>query len=79
MTLYDFNGLDDSQKQATTWDLGTHVNTLKFEDITLVLYSIENFYVEIEYLSKNNSITTVRSFKTGERLEQHLSTIDLDI
>jgi len=43
----------------------------------MILYRIDNFYVEILYHSERNEITRIKSFISDKPLDHYLEKIDL--
>jgi hypothetical protein len=43
----------------------------------MILYRIDNFYVEILYHSDRNEITSIKSFISDKPLDHYLEKIDL--
>ena len=41
------------------------------KDIRINCYAIDKFFVEVVYDSKHNTITEVRSFKTGHLMDKY--------
>ena len=71
MTLYEFNALNFEEKQTTVWDKGTFLDNYITEDIRINCYAINKFFVEVVYDGKFNTITEVRSFKSGHSLDKY--------
>jgi hypothetical protein len=76
MTLYEFNILTLEEKQATVWDMGIFLDNYITKDIKINCYAIDKFFVEVVYDAEHNTITEVRSFKYGHRLDKY-SKLDL--
>ena len=71
MTLYEFNVLNLEEKQTTVWDKGTFLDNYITEDIRINCYAIDKFFVEVVYDAEFNTITEVRSFKSGRSLDKY--------
>ena len=71
MTLYEFNSLTLEEKQATVWDKGTFLDNYITEDIRINCYAIDRFFVEVVYDAEHNTITEIRSFKSGYSLDKY--------
>ena len=78
MTLYQFNMLEQNDKYQTTWDIGKHIHTVFEDDLSINLYVIDRFFVEVHYNSKNNKIIGIYPFKSGHRLEKYTGDISID-
>lgn len=76
--LYEYNSLEDDQKATLLWDQGIFLMNRVDEKYSYNLYSLFDFFVEVWYDSKNNSIEKFRTFKTLEALEPYLDRIDLN-
>lgn len=76
MTLYEFNLLDSlNDKMNAVNELGTFIDNHITKLERCNLYAIDKFFVEVVYSSEFNSITEIRSFKTGKTLDKY--SIDL--
>ena len=79
MDIYDFANLNTNDQAAKAWTNGTFLcsrsNGLKKYN----LYSLENFYVEMLYDSRNNEIKKIKSFRSERLLKPYLSKIKLGI
>jgi len=71
MTLYQFNSLTLEEKQATVWDKGVFLDNHITKSEKCNCYAIDKFFVEVVYDSEHNTITEIRSFKTGESLDKY--------
>ena len=78
LSLYDFNALNDNEKAEAVWH-GTFLADRQDGELTIQLYSLTNFYVEVFYDPKANRITGFRSFNTKSLLVPYLSQIRLDV
>jgi hypothetical protein len=78
MTLYQFNALNEKEQFDTLWDKGVHISERENDDHRLVLYQIDNFYVEVWYHMEENVIKKLKTFSsTGEPLKPYLEKIDI--
>ena len=71
MTLYEFNVFSLEEKQATVWDKGVFLDNYITKDIRINCYAIDRFFVEVVYDAEHNTITEVRSFKSGHLLDKY--------
>ncbi len=76
MTLYDFNKLSLKEKLTLVWDKGVFLDNYIDKIETCNCYAIDKFFVEVVYDAEQNTITEVRSFKTGSLLDKY-SNIDI--
>ena len=77
MTLYEFKHLNINAQAQTTWDSGVFIAFREEGDEQLILYRIENFYVEVRYHSNQNQIRGIKSFISDAPLQPYLDTIDI--
>ena len=71
MTLYEFNILTLEEKQASVWDKGTFLDNYVTKEERCNCYAIDKFFVEVVYDAEHNTITEIRSFKTGYLLDKY--------
>ncbi len=76
MTLYDYKMLSEDEQWDTLWDKGKFLANLKIIDKSFSLYAIDKFFVEVVYDAEQNTITEVRSFKTGHLLDKYSVNFD---
>lgn len=73
MTLYEFNVLDINNRMEAVNQYGAFLDNHISENERLNLYAINMFFVEVVYNAKTNTISEIRSFKTGECLNKYSS------
>ncbi|MEP3838891.1 MAG: hypothetical protein ABJM36_14660 [Algibacter sp.] len=71
MTLYEFNILELNERMKAVNQNGIFLDNHVTEREKCNLYAIGLFFVEVVYNSKNNVISEIRSFKTGELLNKY--------
>ncbi|WP_034917856.1 hypothetical protein [Gillisia sp. CAL575] len=76
ISLYEFLALSDKEQYELAFNKGNYLDTLSKGSTRYVLYSLDLFFVEIEYNSLNNKIVNKRSFVSGELLDKY-SNLDL--
>lgn len=76
MTLYDFIALDEMEQQEALWT-GTHIADRQDDEHNILLYQIDNFYVEVFYHRELNVIRRYRPFKSIDQLKPYLGQIDI--
>ena len=54
MKLYEFSRLSEEEQYNTTWKIGVLVDQFIKEGISINLYAINEFFVEVYYDQKNN-------------------------
>lgn len=77
MTLYQFKVLNLDEQAQCTWDCGTLIGFREEDHLHMVLYRIDNFYVEIQYHTNQNEIVAIKSFISDESLQLYLDKIDI--
>ena len=73
ITLYDFNKLSLEDKQKVLWKDGEFLDNHITEHEKCNCYALGKFFVEVVYDPEHNTITEVRSFKTGHLLDKVLT------
>ncbi len=76
MNIYQFIELSTEEQVNTIWQ-GTFVGNRNYKGFNVVLYSIENFFVEVFYNQTENAISQIRPFKSMTRLMPYIETLDL--
>jgi hypothetical protein len=71
MTLYQFNILGLNESMEAVNQLGTFLDNHLINTERCNLYAIDKFFVEVVYNPEFNSITKIRSFKTGYLLDKY--------
>jgi hypothetical protein len=70
MTLYRFIALDHNKQAEAIWS-ATFLFIRSNNDYLIMLYKINDFYVEVFYHPKNNKIERIRPFTTKKLLEPY--------
>lgn len=78
LTLYDFNGLTANEKANAVWQ-GTFLADREENGLTVQLYSVSSFYVEVFYDPLANKILRFRSFTTKHLLVPYLAHIKFNL
>lgn len=71
MTLYEFNILDINERMEAVNQHGTFLDNYVTKEERCNCYAIDKFFVEVVYDAMHNTITEVRSFKTGHLLDKY--------
>jgi len=71
MTLYEFNILELNDRMEAVNQYGTFLDNHITEKEKYNCYAIDKFFVEVVYDAKHNTITELRSFKTGHLLDKY--------
>lgn len=79
MDIFDFAILNTTDQANLVWTNGTYLcsksNGLKKYN----LYALENFYVEMLYDPSDNTVKSIKSFRSERLLKPYLSQIKLKI
>jgi len=72
MKLYEFISKEEQLQYQIVWEIGVHIETLHWKGDMYLLYAINDFFIEIQYNQRTNTIIGKNQFKAGERLEKYL-------
>lgn len=70
--LSQYNQVDHLYKKAV------YLSKRKTSNITMILYQLDNFYVEIIYTSYRRKISEIKSSENTDLLGPYLMSIDVD-
>ena len=76
MSIYHFIALDEKRKRSITFS-GTLLDAVIFEDKHYILYSVEDFFVEVIYHPKAKDYERILPFRTTKRLEKYIQNYQL--
>ena len=76
MTLYEFNILDLNGCMEAVNQYGTFIDNHVTNTERCNLYAVNMFFCEVVYNSEYNTITEIRSFKTGYLLDKYSVNFD---
>jgi hypothetical protein len=76
MTIYEFIELDMYEKAEIAWN-GTFIADRIEKEDNILLFSLEDFFVEVYYNVKDDEIITIRPFKSSRLLEPYSDGIDI--
>ena len=71
MTLYEFNALELNERMEAVNQYGTFLDNFIGNGERCNCYAIDKFFVEVVYDTEHNTITEVRSFKSGHSLDKY--------
>lgn len=71
MKLYDFNILEINEQMEAVNQQGKFIDNHVTKKERCNLYAINMFFVEVVYNSETNTITELRTFKTGKLLDKY--------
>lgn len=77
MTLYEFIGMNEPEQAEAVWN-GVFIADREDKKYRIILYAIDEFYVEVFYDKKSNEIKRFRPFATLQLLNPYLDKIDLN-
>ena len=77
MTHRKFSSLTKKQKQTTLLKTGVFLAERKVGFLKVMLYEVQNFYVEVFFFQWNKSAIGFRTFTSVDSLQPYLRTIDL--
>jgi hypothetical protein len=66
MTLQEFTVLPETQKTTALCELGAYVGERKEDYYDILLYKVDDFFVELFYSENSNEIAHVNSFAETE-------------
>jgi len=75
--LYQFLLFNRDQRADYLWENGDFVISVKENDYSYSLYSLNGYYVEVRISNADSSITDIIPFKKGELLEKYLEYVDM--
>jgi hypothetical protein len=76
MTLYEFTNLNDYEQACAVWN-GQYITDRVDGDMSLLLYSVDDFFVEVIYEGEHNKIIVFNSFIARNLLDPYLQSIEL--
>lgn len=77
MTLYQFKILEEHEQAQAVWEQGEHVGTRMTAKYKILLWVVNEFYVEMFYNYIDDKIEKIRSFRNLDLIEPYLEQIDI--
>jgi hypothetical protein len=77
MRMKDFSVLDQSDQLEHIMIRGVFLADRYTDEFTLILYGLDNFYVELYFHPQTNEMAWIKSFDNTDELEPYLQEIDL--
>jgi hypothetical protein len=77
MTFINYNKLEELQQAEAAWNKGVLLAEREEDFHKIMLYQLEDFYIEVTWHSHFNVILKVCSFNTTDHLDPYLEQIDL--
>lgn len=72
MSIYDFIKMDEMEQSEAIWS-GKLAGTREDNEYRILLYKIDDFYVEVFYHKEHNVIKRFRPFKNKEELQPYFN------
>ena len=72
MNIHDFLNLPAEEQLNTVWEKATYLKSMEDSKFRFNLYALGNFYIEIKYDIKRNSILERVVFRQTELLDKYL-------
>ena len=76
MTIYEFIELDLHEKTEVAWNATFIADRIEQGD-NVLLFSLDDFFIEIFYNVKDNEIITIRPFKNSRLFEPYSEGVDI--
>jgi hypothetical protein len=77
MTFDHYKHLSAVEQASVLWEKGIQIGKRSEPSFIILLYQIEDFYVEMYLHKEENTVTRIRSFKSTGQLRPYLDTIDV--
>lgn len=77
MTLIEFTSLDEKKQAQTLLEKGCFLATRLYKNFSILLYQLDNFYVEVYHNLRFDVMQGLRCFEDDETLQPYLETIDI--
>jgi hypothetical protein len=78
MKLADFKSLSRDEQVTILYQEGVYIGKKKVEKLTVLLYQLESFYVELFYSSYRRSIQKLRVTDSTFILDPYLEQIEIE-
>jgi hypothetical protein len=77
MTLSEYNFLDQAEQFEVLYNYGVHISDRADDDYCIILFQLDNFYIELYFHLELNSLKKFVSFSNVNFIEPYLEQIDL--
>ncbi len=77
ITLYEFNSFTKKEKAEALCEYAVYLSERPDSMFRIALYQVHNFYVEVKYYKRKNSIVEFQLFTNTRLLEPYLQQIDI--
>jgi hypothetical protein len=78
MRLKDFSVLEQIAQQETVLDNGCYLSSRLFMDYTVLLFQLDEFYVELYYPRHKDKCVIIKSFENTDELDPYLRRINIE-
>ena len=78
MKDHQFNVMEEQQQTTAIWEKGVYLTERTEGFHRIMLYQIEDFYVEVTHHTHFNVIIKVSSFSDTKHLDSYLDSIDIN-
>lgn len=77
MTIYEFNLLDGIRQAEVVENRGVLIADRLHKQLKILLFQVDNFYIEVYYHNTYNVVQGFRSFESTDALDPYLEHISL--
>ena len=78
MKLCEFENLPESDQLALIQEDGVYVGKLWKRKYSILLYQVDDFYVEVVYKKYRCYVSSIRCFRSTLLLEPYLEQVDIE-
>jgi len=78
MQIQLFENFDMNSKACITWKKGVHIGYRTKDNFYMSLYRLSDFYVEIQYHTSFDGITSINTFNSEDQLQPYLDGVDIN-
>lgn len=77
MTLDEFTLLNDARQAQILLERGTFLTDRLYKNFSIILYQLDNFYVEVYHNLRYDIMQGMRCFEDDDALQPYLESIDI--
>jgi len=77
MTLDEFTALNETKQAQTLLKKGIFLTERLYKNFSILLYQLDNFYVEVYHNLRFDVMQGMRCFEDDEALQPYLESIDI--
>lgn len=77
MTLDEFSLMNDARQAETLLERGIFLADRLYKNFSIILYQLDNFYVEVYHNLRFDIMQGMRCFEDDEALQPYLESIDI--